>query len=42
VYFVILAIETGMRRGEGLSVEWVNVDLNRRIALLPITKNGDS
>jgi integrase len=32
----------GMRRGELLSLEWVNVDLNKRTALLPITKNGDS
>jgi integrase len=31
-----------MRRGELLSVEWVNVDLNKRTALLPITKNGES
>ncbi|HEY6457642.1 MAG TPA: FAD-binding protein [Steroidobacteraceae bacterium] len=42
VHFVIIALETGMRRGELLSLEWVNVDLNKRTALLPITKNGDS
>ena len=42
MHFVVLALETGMRRGELLSVEWGNVDLNRRTALLPITKNGDS
>jgi integrase len=34
------AIETGMRRSEILSILWQNVDLNRRIVLLPDTKNG--
>jgi integrase len=41
-HFVIFTLETGMRRGELLSLEWVNVDLNKRTALLPITKNGES
>lgn len=36
------AIETGMRRGEMLSLLWANVDLSRRTAYLPITKNGHS
>lgn len=39
---VQLALATAMRRGELLSLEWRNVDLTRRTALLPITKNGDS
>lgn len=41
-HFVALAIETGMRRGELLGLRWSNVDLERRIAFLPITKNGES
>ena len=40
--FVILAIETGMRRSELVSLEWQNVDLSQRVAHLPNTKNGDS
>lgn len=39
---VQLAIETGMRRSELLSIEWDNVDLENRFVLLPDTKNGDS
>lgn len=39
---VILSLETGMRRGELLSLKWSNVDLQKRIAYLPITKNGTS
>jgi integrase len=35
-----LAIETGMRRGELLSLVWPNVSLERRTAHLPMTKNG--
>jgi len=42
VHFVTLAIETGMRRGELLALQWPNVDFERRIAFLPVTKNGDS
>ena len=38
---VRLAIETAMRRGELLALEWENVDLERRTAHLPDTKNGD-
>jgi integrase len=37
-----LAVETAMRRGEIVSLLWVNVDLNRRVAHLPSTKNGDA
>jgi integrase len=39
---VALAIETGMRRGELLGLLWDNVDLERRTAFLPVTKNGES
>ena len=39
---VVFAIETGMRRGEILGLRWEHVDLNRRIAYLPLTKNGSS
>nr|WP_246681686.1 site-specific integrase [Methylobacterium sp. L1A1] len=35
-----LAIETGMRRGELLSLQWHHVSLEKRTAHLPITKNG--
>lgn len=38
---VQLALETAMRRGELLALEWKNVDLPRKIAVLPHTKNGD-
>jgi integrase len=38
---VRLAVETAMRRGELLSLQWENVDLDRRTAHLPDTKNGD-
>ena len=39
---IIFAIETGMRRGEILGLRWEHVDLDRRIAFLPLTKNGSS
>ena len=39
---VVFAIETGMRRGEILGLEWDNIDLKRRTAFLPLTKNGSS
>lgn len=39
---IILAVETGMRRGEILGLRWEDVDLERRIAHLSITKNGES
>lgn len=34
------AIETAMRRGEILGLQWKEIDLDRRIARLPTTKNG--
>jgi len=36
----LFALETAMRRGELLSLQWANVDLERRTAFLPHTKNG--
>lgn len=36
------AIETAMRQGEILSLDWRNVDLDKRTARLPETKNGTS
>ncbi|MBL6809927.1 MAG: site-specific integrase [Litoricola sp.] len=39
---VQLAIETAMRKGELLSLQWSNIDLEKSIALLPHTKNGSS
>lgn len=40
VPIVELALETAMRRGELLALRWELVDLERRTALLPETKNG--
>ncbi|WP_250507121.1 site-specific integrase [Caballeronia sp. GAFFF3] len=37
-----LAVETAMRRGEIVSLQWKHVDLKRRVAHLPATKNGDA
>jgi integrase len=39
--FIILAIETAMRRGELIGLKWRDVDLNARMAYLRDTKNGD-
>jgi len=39
---VKLALETGMRQGEILSLTWENIDLVQKVAHLPDTKNGDS
>jgi len=39
---VILAIETAMRKGELLSLEWKDIDMNDRVALLLKTKNGSA
>lgn len=38
---VLLAIETAMRLGELLSLEWQDIDLKARTAHLPHTKNGE-
>lgn len=37
-----IALDTGMRRSEILSMEWRYVDLEKRVVWLPLTKNGDS
>ena len=37
---VVVALETGMRRGELLSLEWKHVHLDKSWAHLPMTKNG--
>lgn len=39
---ITLALETGMRLGELLSLDWVNIDLRKQTAFLPVTKNGES
>jgi integrase len=39
---VIMALETGMRRGELVGLLWEHVDLQKRVAHLPETKNGES
>jgi integrase len=38
---VELALETACRRGELLSMTWNNVDLDRAVIFLPLTKNGE-
>jgi integrase len=40
--FVILAIETAMRRGEILSLRWESINYQSRTAYLALTKNGES
>lgn len=40
--FVLLALETAMRRGELLAIRWENIRLKDRVAYLPMTKNGQS
>ena len=39
---VDIAIETAMRRGEILSLQWINIEWHKKRALLPRTKNGRS
>jgi integrase len=39
---VLLALETAMRRGELLRLRWSDINLDSRIAILRMTKNGTS
>jgi integrase len=39
---VKFALESAMRRGEILGLRWKYVDLQKRIAYIPLTKNGQS
>jgi integrase len=39
---VEFALETAMRRGELMSLLWANVNFEKSVAFLPLTKNGDS
>ncbi len=39
---LIVAIETGMRRGEILGLKWTDISHNRRVVSLAMTKNGSS
>jgi len=39
--FLLMALFTGMRRGELMALRWDNVDLTARTLHLPKTKNGD-
>ena len=41
-HLITLALETGMRLGELLSLTWNNVYIEKRFAYLPDTKNGTS
>ncbi len=36
------ALETAMRRGELMALVWANVNFEKSVAFLPLTKNGDS
>jgi integrase len=40
--FIVLAVETAMRRGEIADLSWQDLDLNSRLAYLHETKNGTS
>ena len=36
------ALETAMRRGEMLDLRWEHINFEKRIAFIPVTKNGES
>lgn len=40
--YIILALETGMRRGELAALRWTQVDLATKVIRLEVTKNGES
>ena len=42
VWLRLFALTTGARKGEIPALEWRNVDLSRRWAVFPMTKNGDA
>lgn len=39
---ILIAIETGMRRGELLNIQWRDLDLEASTLNIPVTKNGHS
>ncbi|MFW5431160.1 MAG: tyrosine-type recombinase/integrase [Methylophilaceae bacterium] len=39
---VVLALETGMRRGELVAIEWQHINLQNRTLFIPYTKNGET
>jgi len=39
---VVLALSTGARQGELLSLRWSEIDGERGVAVLPVTKNGEA
>ena len=39
---IVIAIETGMRRGEILGMRWEHIDEEKKSVFLPMTKNGTS
>lgn len=39
---IALAVETAMRRSEIISLRWEHIDIKRRVAHLPATKNGSA
>jgi len=39
---ITIALETGMRLGEVLNMEWGNIDLKKRLVVLADTKNGET
>lgn len=42
LYLIVLfALTTGMRRGELFGLRWTDIDVERRVAVLQDTKNGD-
>lgn len=38
---LLFALATGMRRGEILKIEWIDIDWRQRVLIIPETKNGD-